>query len=690
MNPDTIPATDAAHAIATFPFRQIHLDFHTSPLIPDVGADWDADHFAHTLTKAHVNSVTLFATCHHGMCYYPSKVAPVHPSLQFDLLGEQIEACHKAGIRCPIYLTVVWNVSAAERHPEWRQVDITGRNVGAGPLDAGWPYLCVNTPYADELIAQTEELMAGYECDGFFFDILMYHPDGCVNPKSLAGMRKLGLDPHDPLDRRKHNNLIAREFMDKTSRVIRAKLPHAGVFYNSRWGLHFSEEKDYYAQVEIESLPTGGWSYAFFPQWSRYGRNFDLPMLGMTGRFHRSWADWGGLKHPDALHFECGGILANGGAISIGDQLHPRGKLNEAVYEVIGEAFAGVKAAEEYCAGASAQTDMAILVLNPFAGRANQGAGGIVQASTENVEGASKILLELHQQFDLITAQTCDDFSRYKVLVLPDKAIADADTVSRLREFVAGGGKMLLSHHALLDDDTREFGLSEEMGVSYIGDAVSNPDYYQITAPDFFGAVARANFAYCLYEGPSARVAPAESAEILADAYQTYFNRTGEHFISHGVTCPLPHKADYPAVTQNGNVIYIYGPVFSAYQKHGALAFRALVGGCLNRLLPGPLLQTDAPASTEVTLMRQEAENQTRHIVHLVNYSPQRRGSAHVEVLDAPIPLHNVRVSIKDDGKIKNAFGVRSKTELPIIKEAGRVSVVVPHVAAHEMVVFSN
>ncbi len=677
-----------AEAAQPFPFRQVHLDFHTSPHIPDVGADWDADHFAQTLTRARVNSVTLFATCHHGMSYYPSKVAPVHPSLKFDLLGEQIEACHQAGIRCPIYLTVAWNVSAAERHPEWRQVDINGKNVGAGPLDAGWPWLCVNTPYADELIAQTEELMGLYDCDGFFFDILMFHPDGCLNPASLDGMRKLGLDPSDALDRRKHNNLIARRFMERTSNVIREKLPHAGVFYNSRWGLHFSEEKDYYGQVEIESLPTGGWGYNFYPQWSRYGRNFDLPMLGMTGRFHRTWADWGGLKHPDALKFECGGILANGGAVSIGDQLHPRGKLNEAVYDVIGEAFADVEAVEAYCDGAKAETEIGLLVLNPLAEKANQGAGGLVNASTENVEGASKLLMELHQQFDLITPTTCDDFSRYKVLVVPDRAQADAATVARLRDFIAQGGGLLLSHHALLNAEAGEFALADEMGVSYVGLAESNPDYYQITAPDLLGPVTREKFAYCLYEGPSVRVSPQAGTEILADAYQTYFNRTGEHFSSHGFTCPLTEKADYPAVTQKNKVLYLYGPVFSAYQKYGALASRALVGGCLHRLLPDPLIQTSAPASAEVTVMRQDA--QKRQIVHIVNYSPQRRSTPHVEVLDAPIPLHGVRVALKENKLVKRAFLARSQAELPIIKENGRVVVTVPRVDAHEMVVFEE
>jgi len=46
-----------------FPMRQVHLDFHTSPDIPDVGADWDADHFVATLQEARVNLIIL--SCSH-------------------------------------------------------------------------------------------------------------------------------------------------------------------------------------------------------------------------------------------------------------------------------------------------------------------------------------------------------------------------------------------------------------------------------------------------------------------------------------------------------------------------------------------------------------------------------------------------------------------------------------------------
>ena len=115
-------------------FRQVHLDFHTSPLIPGVAADFDAEQFARTLQGAHISSITCFAACHHGLSYYPTRVGTVHPHLTRDLLGEQIEACHRHGIRVPAYITVVWAEEQANQHPEWRQIGNDGRPAGRKPL----------------------------------------------------------------------------------------------------------------------------------------------------------------------------------------------------------------------------------------------------------------------------------------------------------------------------------------------------------------------------------------------------------------------------------------------------------------------------------------------------------------------------------------------------------------------------
>ncbi|MBT7702443.1 MAG: hypothetical protein HN700_19305 [Verrucomicrobia bacterium] len=47
-------------------FRQIHLDFHTSPAIPGIGEAFDKASYQQTLKAACVDSITTFAVCHHG------------------------------------------------------------------------------------------------------------------------------------------------------------------------------------------------------------------------------------------------------------------------------------------------------------------------------------------------------------------------------------------------------------------------------------------------------------------------------------------------------------------------------------------------------------------------------------------------------------------------------------------------
>ncbi|MGL4611373.1 MAG: hypothetical protein ACRCYY_17135 [Trueperaceae bacterium] len=71
------------------PTRQVHLDFHTSPYIPDLLSEFNIDVFADTMKGSCVNSVTIFAKCHHGMSYFPTTLGTPHPALNGrDLVGE--------------------------------------------------------------------------------------------------------------------------------------------------------------------------------------------------------------------------------------------------------------------------------------------------------------------------------------------------------------------------------------------------------------------------------------------------------------------------------------------------------------------------------------------------------------------------------------------------------------------------
>lgn len=135
------------------PFRQIHLDFHTSPAVPSVGEAFRASEFAEILKDAAVNSITIFAKCNQGMSYYPTKVGVMHPHLKFDLLGEMIEACHSQDIRTVIYISTMYDQYAWQHHGDWRVLDAEGREAGlfqeTGPLKAQLGRVCINTPYLE-------------------------------------------------------------------------------------------------------------------------------------------------------------------------------------------------------------------------------------------------------------------------------------------------------------------------------------------------------------------------------------------------------------------------------------------------------------------------------------------------------------------------------------------------------------
>ncbi|MFZ4682972.1 MAG: beta-galactosidase, partial [Terrimicrobiaceae bacterium] len=85
----------------SLPFRQVHLDFHTSPHIPAIGTKFDKARWQDTLQEARVNSITLFSKCHHGWSYHPTKVGKIHPHLNFDLLRAQYDACKEIGVAAP-------------------------------------------------------------------------------------------------------------------------------------------------------------------------------------------------------------------------------------------------------------------------------------------------------------------------------------------------------------------------------------------------------------------------------------------------------------------------------------------------------------------------------------------------------------------------------------------------------------
>jgi len=656
----------------SLPFRQVHLDFHTGPAIPDVGRDFSARAFARTMKRANVNSVTVFAKCHHGHLYYATKRPERHPGLRkgLNLLGEQVKALHREGIRAPIYISVQCDEYAANTHPEWIARKSDGSIVGRAPgnwFTPGWQILDMSSPYQEYLAGQTREILARFKpVDGIFFDMCWDQPS--CSKYAIAAMRKAGLDPEQEPDRMCCAHRVALAYMDRFYRMVKASSPGATVYFNSRSQFNLAEEGRYQSHFEIEALPTGGWGYLFFPRVVRYARGFGKPYLGMTARFHKSWADFGGLKPYAALEYETGQMMAHGARCSIGDQLHPRGVPDKAAYELIGKVYARVAEREPWLDGATAVTDIGVLHLPPLLRKP-------AEKDKESAEGVTRMLTQLHHPFDVVQPE--NNIERYQLLVLPDSIALDAALAKRLRAFLRRGGRILASGTSGLSADGSQT-LLPELGVTARG---LSP--YTVTYIRFGRAIAAGvpPTDHVMYER-GVRAVPARGATVLARVVEPYFERTWDHFSSHRQT-PPGKVSPYAAAVQKGNAICIPYPIFAAYAAHGNYPYRLLVRNCLERLLPDPLLALDAPTSTETSVMRQKG----RTIVHILHYSPERR-APNLDLIEDIVPIFDVRLSLRLARRPKRVYLAPSQTPLEFRYAAGRVELSVPEVRGHEMVVF--
>ena len=636
-------------------YRQIHLDFHTSPAIPEIGARFDKRRFQEALRIGHVDSITCFSSCHHGWSYHPTKVAKMHPNLSFDLLRAQMDACAEIGVKVPIYLTAGVDNVAAEAHPEWREISADGSIAGwtGSPLRAGFKTLCFNTPYMDYLVERIKEAVTLFpDADGVFLDII--HQSPCCCPWCMRRMKDDGLDPESAADREENARRVLLDYFRRATeacKVIDAGMP---VFHNS--GHITMGRRDilpYFSHLELESLPTGGWGYDHFPVSAKYVAGLGIPFLGMTGKFHTTWGEFGGYKHPNALRYECAAMMAYGSACSVGDQLHPSGEIDLSTYRVIGEAYREVEAKEPWCVGAGNVSDIGLL--SSTANHLSDPEGPHGRENPADT-GAARILLEGHYLFDILDEEM--DFARYRLIVLPDD-IAVGDALRRkLEAYLISGGRLMMTGSSGLDAAGRPL---FDIGGRIEGDSPYSPDF---VLPADGMRPALVDSPVVMYMRGKRLVA--DSGQGLGKVYDPYFNRTYDHFCSHQHTPYQPAPTGFESGVIKGRVLYLAHPVFSLYYAYGAVGYKSMITGAIDRILGREKrFESNLPSTARVSLMRQEAEG--RHVLHLLyaatvtrgapmthsggnNQSSAIRPTKAVEVIDELLPLHDVEVTVRLPG----------------------------------------
>ena len=680
------------------PTRQVHLDFHTSEHIPEVGNNFSKEQFKKALKLGNINQINIFGKCHHGWCYYPTKIkhAKMHPNLKIDLLGQQIEACHEINVKSPIYLTVGWSAYDVDTHPEWCSRDIDGniiewnkkklneveeistrtgqaekelilRNENFRPF-TNWKFLCPSGDYKELISNMVTELIKNYEVDGFFFDIhftqLKCYCDNCKKSIKINGY-----DINNAQEVNNHwNDIVLRNFTKDITNQIQSLKPKASIFYNCLTVLERKENITFRlyenaTKFDLEDLPTTWGGYDKLATQSRYFHNYSSKaIVAMSGKFHTMWGEFGGFKYPEALKYEAAAMISHGARCNFGDHLHPSGEMDLSTYKNVGIAYEYVKSIEEYGIGGKPYSNIALYLTGSFYAD----------------DGAARILLEEHIEYQVVSLNTVqEDLNTFDLIIIPSSNVLDENEINKLKKFLNNKGKLIFIGKGSLSIDEKNFVF--DIGAKYIGKSDYDMDYIQVRK-DISKDIVESPF---VTYSPAIKSKPNNDSVVLADIKTPYFSRTLEKYNGHLYAPYKSNIEDYPAVIKNNNILFFAHDLDRIYAQNGSRVHRQLFGNAMRVFHQNLFIETKGlPSAGRISLLHQKEKS--RFVLHLLYAPPLERGRCLV-IEDMP-EIHNVEVSINLDKKINSAFIVNLDKKLDF-KDNEKINIKIERFTMHEAIV---
>ena len=632
------------------PQYALFYDFHTSPVLKNIGKNFDAEAFAARLARNNIDFVSFPVRCNQGMAYYDTKIGIRHYGLDFDLFGSLVAACKKYNIKVNAYFNGGISQEESRLHPDWQaQPTVKPAITDCHPFNRT---VCGNTPYREHLIAMALEVAKKYDVAGFFVDCLA--GASCRCECCLKKMQAEGIDPADEKQVNefalRRNRELAKAFADAVKAVNPDYLLYFnGIGYENQLALGGS-------YLDFECIPTKlGCDYDYLPLMSRYMRTLgDYPRLNMTGRFNQ-WGDFGGLRSEKAIRQELVTGLANGLRPNIGDHMPPDCAVPEKVMLQNERIFAWLQEREEFYTNGVAQADMAILFPKTHQ--------EIYLA--KELRGALRLLCDLHCQFDIVTMAA--DWSKYRLLVLPDTVRATADVEARLQEFLDRGGKVISSGNSGMRADSDEF--MPDWGVKLVSKKGFNPGLFEDKDAMAMSVYASGNL---LENVNSKTIYPLVAPQVefgFDGIYAEYYNP------------PQLEASKYPFLSCNGKVAHFSYNIFTGFKEFAATTLRDVLSDALDMLLPDRLVRTEnLPKFVRVYLNSQPCG---REVLHLTAHIPEKR-TDNCEVIEDDLTILPSTIYVKT-AKIA-AFSEPEHAPLAVERDGEYLKISVPQFTGYSLI----
>ncbi len=664
-------------------YSRLLIDNHISEDDPTSMTKFDPAQYVAMVKKAGVESAMVYAVCHNGNSYYPTKVGHIHANVNGrDIFGDTVKLLRREGIVPVGYYTSIYHNHSANTHPEWRVTDVNGTQHGG----RYWWSCPNNDEYVAFTLAQIGEIIS-YDIDGIFNDMTFW-PLVCVCKNCREKYQKeTGRDIPLKLNWRNSEWVGFQRFRERSMASFTRKISD---FVKSKKDITVTHQTSTIMHGWVHSYTLGIAAACDYTSGDFYGGKYqhvlgakvlagiskNMPYEFMTSRCV-NLRDHTSMKSEAELTAEASVTLANAGAYFFIDAINPDGTLEDDVYERLGKVSKKLAPFTEtvkrhipniVADKALYYSSSAYIDENAVTNIMSDTPSG--NPAVEELAGTSVFLTRTHIPFRIISNEA-KELGGLNTIVMNNILYTTKEENARIRKFVKDGGTLIATGMtSLYEPDgttTDDFGLADVFGVAYTGKKSKRFHYLSF-----------ADRHWLVSSHSSAPLVRAKEAKVLANIVEPLFDPDEEKYASIHSN-PPGITTEYAGLSINrfgkGKCVYLSSPVFSlqqdAQQIFGTWIFREFSPSSL-------VVETNAPECVEITLLKSSTGN--AYIAGFVNYQK--------ELPNVPVRDIYAKIRLPDGAIPKKCIRVSDKKKIDVKFEEGAVLIEVPFLEAIEMFEF--
>jgi hypothetical protein len=656
----------------------LHYDLHANADDTELGANAEPDILIPQFEMMGCDFVQTDCKGHGGYTSWYSKVkdASVSPGVQKDHMAGWREATRKLGLPLHCHYSGVYDRAAGEKHPEWRVVLPEGIEKFEGGFGNPEAAMCPRSGYVDELmIPQMFELIDRYEVDGFWVDGDMWAATPCYCEKCTSAFEaRTGIteiptapgQPHwaewmvftrdsfeeyvthycDAVHEHKAGVLVCSNWLQTFKYPGEPRVPTDWISGDNRWVFGMDSSR-----MEARFISTRGkpWDIMI---WSFY----------RTGAMRDPTAPWV-FKSVDMMVQEAAVTLALGGNVQFYE--HPHGLRNGQLVDWrqkrLGEVGQFVKARKELCQDTETLPQVAVLHSEDHLYSDNDMRPNLHHGvDFEPVQGAAFALLEAHYGVDVMDEWALlprlDDFP---VVVVPERHRLSEEMVEALKDWVKGGGRLMLSGAATL----------ERFGEAFTGAKIAGrveDTAYHVSAEDGAAPVWSADWAMLQPQG-GRPIGTLGTTTLLNDRL-------------------TPNPAAVIHTVGAGKVASIPFDVFRYFDRVRYPMVQQFVAEVADSLIGDLPIWVGAPLCVDVILRKKG----TRTLIHLINRASGIPNQPNNGAVDEIPKVGPVNVEMKMDAKPQDVYTAFEGANLSWDYEDGILTARIKRFRIHEAIVIEE